>query len=68
MEGAVVIPGRVKVGGRKVAEESGSYGASSGSKLKSIKALEDEMYAAAKALDFERAAALRDRISELKHN
>jgi len=68
MEGAVVIPGRVKVGGRKVAEESGSYGADSGSKLKSIKALEDEMYAAAKALDFERAAALRDRISELKHN
>ncbi|MCB1196419.1 excinuclease ABC subunit UvrB, partial [bacterium] len=34
--------------------------------LKHIAALEKEMYAAAKKLDFERAALLRDEISELK--
>ena len=66
MEGAMVIPGRGKRGRQKVAEDHANYSVSA-NELGSIKALEDAMYKAAKELDFERAAALRDQIEALKH-
>lgn len=70
MEGAVIIPGRATKNRQKVAEANGNYDLESSSpaeRLKSLKALEDEMYKAAKDLDFERAAALRDQIQAIKH-
>lgn len=70
MEGAVVIPGRATKNRQKVAEANGSYDLDSRSpaeRLKSLKSLEDEMYRAAKDLDFERAAGLRDQIQAIKH-
>ncbi len=70
MEGAVVIPGRATKNRQKVAEANGSYDLDSRSpaeRLKSLKSLEDEMYKAAKDLDFERAAGLRDQIQAIKH-
>ena len=70
MEGAVVIPGRATKTRQKVAEANGSYDLDSRSpaeRLKSLKSLEDEMYKAAKDLDFERAAGLRDQIQAIKH-
>lgn len=66
MEGAMVVPGRGRKGRQKVGEEASSYAVGKDS-LKSIKSLEDDMYKAAKDLDFERAAALRDQIAALKH-
>jgi excinuclease ABC subunit B len=66
MEGAMVVPGRGKRGRQKVAEDNANY-TSGANALKSIKSLEDEMYKAAKELDFEKAAALRDQIAALKH-
>ncbi|KZY73583.1 excinuclease ABC subunit B [Oleiphilus sp. HI0071] len=67
MEGAMVVPGRGRKGRQKVAEDTPSYVGGKDA-LKSIKALEDDMYKAAKELDFERAAALRDQIAALKHS
>lgn len=70
MEGAVVIPGRATKNRQKIAEVNGSYDLDSRSPaemLKSLKSLEDEMYKAAKDLDFERAAGLRDQIQAIKH-
>lgn len=70
MEGAV-IPGR-KVGrSSKVAEKEGQYSVDIKSRTpeqlsKEISRLEDEMYAAASDLDFEKAAQLRDDVSALK--
>ena len=71
MEGAYSAPGsRAQGRGRAVAEKSGAY-----KKLdfndpaqvnKEIASLEKQMYEAAKNLDFEEAAATRDRIVELK--
>ncbi|MFV8570844.1 excinuclease ABC subunit UvrB [Marinobacter sp. SBS5] len=57
--------------GQKAAEESEDYlvaasKRSSQDLLKEVAGLEDEMYKAAADLDFEAAARLRDRISELK--
>lgn len=67
MEGAIVVPGKGG-GSRKVADRGAEYSSRSPEdKLKSIKALEDEMYKAAKDLDFEKAAGLRDQVSALKH-
>jgi excinuclease ABC subunit B len=57
--------------GEKAAEEAERYRARAGDKspeqiLKELDKLEDEMYKAASDLDFEKAARLRDDISELK--
>jgi excinuclease ABC subunit B len=69
MEGAVVVPGK---GGRKssrVAESKPDYdvGSQKMDQMQLVSKLEDEMYAAARELDFEKAAALRDQIAQLKH-
>lgn len=69
MEGAKLVGAK---GGerQKVAEEGSEYSVSSGQTPQSLaaqlKALEDEMYAAAKSLEFEKAAGLRDQIAEIK--
>lgn len=73
MEGAV-IPGK-KVGrGRqsKVAEPEADYNfdpsrMSSSDLAKALNQLEDQMYEAARNLQFERAAQLRDQLQQLKH-
>ena len=57
--------------GEKAAEEAEKYMAKAGNRspqevLKEVSRLEDDMYKAAADLDFEGAARLRDRISELK--
>ncbi|UZE94870.1 excinuclease ABC subunit UvrB [Alkalimarinus alittae] len=70
MEGAV-IPGRKTGPVRKVAEKGGRYSVDIQSRTpeqlsKEIARLEDEMYAAASDLDFEKAAQLRDDVSALK--
>jgi excinuclease ABC subunit B len=69
MEGAVVV-GKGKK--RKVDQPAGTYALDNDIKDKpvweKIKILEDKMFKAAKDLDFELAASLRDKISELKHN
>jgi excinuclease ABC subunit B len=57
--------------GQKAAEEAERYLVRAGNKspeqlLKEISGLEDDMYKAAGDLDFEKAARLRDEISELK--
>ena len=71
MEGAVVIPGKRGGKGQRVAEKAGSYDdkiqARTPEELTAaITRMEDEMYQAARDLDFEKAAMLRDRISEAK--
>ncbi|WP_305857289.1 excinuclease ABC subunit UvrB [Balneatrix alpica] len=72
LEGAVA-PGKGNNRGRaqrKVAEPSADYQAAAPQDLaalaKLIKKLEQEMFAAAKALEFEKAAQLRDKVQELK--
>ena len=73
MEGAV-IPGK-KVGrGKqsKVAESSPDYAVdpsrmSTADLAKALNQLEDKMYEAARNLEFERAAQLRDQLQQLKH-
>lgn len=57
--------------GQKAAEEAEDYLVAAGKRspqelLKEVASLEDDMYQAAADLDFEAAARLRDRISELK--
>ena len=73
MEGAGGGRGRRKAErpGEKAAEEAEKYMAKAGNRspqeaLKEMSRLEDEMYKAAADLDFEGAARLRDKISELK--
>jgi excinuclease ABC subunit B len=72
MEGAV--PGsRGKQKARKVAESSPDYEVSvksmtPGEIQKEIIRLEDEMYRAAKELEFERAAQIRDELVKLKQH
>jgi len=67
MEGAVVV-GKGKRG--KVAEKQASYSVHPELEGKSftqkLKILEEKMYQAAKDLDFEKAASLRDQITTLK--
>ena len=69
MEGAKLV-GAKGVERQKVAEEGSEYSVSSGQTPQSLaaqlKALEDQMYAAAKSLEFEKAAGLRDQIAEIK--
>jgi len=73
MEGAV-IPGK-KVGrGKqsKVAEPQADYQVdpsrmSTADLAKALNQLEDQMYEAARNLEFERAAQLRDQLQQLKH-
>ncbi len=53
----------------KVAEEIAEYAALSPEKLaKQVKALEKEMYAHARNLEFEEAARLRDRIRHMQES
>ncbi len=71
MEGAVVIPGKRGGKGKRVAEPLADYSdkiqARTPEELTAaIKALEDEMYQAARDLDFEKAAMLRDKIAEAR--
>lgn len=69
MEGAVVV-GKGKRG--KISEKEASYNLHPELEGKSLKQkialLDDKMYQAAKDLDFERAASLRDQIKQLKIN
>jgi len=72
MEGASAIPGR-KVGGkaRKVAEPDAAYQVdpqqmSAPELAKAMSKLEDQMYEAAKNLEFEQAAQYRDQLEQLK--
>ena len=71
MEGALRSGGKISSGQSKVAESGTRYESISERKTPEelaheITHLEDEMYAAAKELDFERAAMIRDQIAEAK--
>ncbi len=70
MEGARAEPGETGKGrgkGRKVAESLADYAKLSPSQFAArIKALEQQMYEHAKNLEFEEAAAVRDRLRQLK--
>ncbi len=71
MEGAVLVPGKRRQSLSKIAEQSVDYDiqlmARTPEELrKEINRLENEMYEAAKNLEFEKAASIRDQISVLK--
>jgi excinuclease ABC subunit B len=71
MEGAVLVPGKRRQSLSKVAEVYNEYDtrllARTPEELtREITKLENEMYEAAKSLEFERAANIRDQISSLK--
>jgi excinuclease ABC subunit B len=70
MEGARTEPGMVKAGrgkGRKVAEPADEYRPLPPAELAArVKVLEEQMYRHARDLEFEQAAAVRDRIRRLK--
>lgn len=71
MEGAVLLPGKKRQSLSKVAEQPSEYDvqllARTPDELrKEIDKLENEMYQAAKDLQFEKAASLRDQISVMK--
>ncbi len=73
MEGASSIPGRKTKSGRKVAEAVTEYlpdakKLSSAELAKVMSRLEDQMYEAAKNLEFEKAAQYRDQLEKLKHS
>ncbi|WP_299199571.1 excinuclease ABC subunit UvrB [uncultured Amphritea sp.] len=73
MEGASSIPGRKTKSGRKVAEPVTEYQLdakklSSAELAKTMSRLEDQMYEAAKNLEFEKAAQYRDQLEKLKHS
>ncbi|SEQ42848.1 Excinuclease ABC subunit B [Amphritea atlantica] len=73
MEGASAIPGRKSKSGRKVAEPSAEYQIdpkqlSTAELAKTMSRLEDQMYEAAKNLEFEKAAQYRDQLEKLKHS
>ncbi|MBY4676307.1 excinuclease ABC subunit UvrB [Marinobacterium arenosum] len=75
MEGASTIPGRkVSRTAKKVAEQAGEYRteelqAMSAKELaREISKLEDQMYLAAKNLEFEQAAHYRDQLQQLKQH
>jgi len=70
MEGAVLIPGKKK-NNNKVSERVSEYDVKMAARTPQeltaeLKRLEDEMYTAAKGLEFEKAASLRDEISEIR--
>jgi excinuclease ABC subunit B len=70
MEGARPEPGMVKAGrgkGRKVAEPAEDYRPLPPAELAArVKAMEEQMYRHARDLEFEEAAAVRDRIRRMK--
>jgi excinuclease ABC subunit B len=68
MEGAHVVGGKGKQ--RKVAEKSGKYDIDTNGKdiWHQIAELEEKMFQAAKDLEFEEAARIRDRIHQLKEH
>ena len=71
MEGARRMPTRVKAKGRKVAEEALAYGQellrlSPAALARKLEQIEAQMHEHAKNLEFEEAAALRDRLAEIK--
>lgn len=75
LEGAGNIPGRKKAGRgvQKVAEEAGEYGhdpraMTPAALAKEITRLEDQMYEAARNLQFEQAAQLRDKLQQFKQH
>ncbi len=74
MEGAQQVPGRKGRGAaRKVAEPTADYSVDAASLspaelAKAMSRLEDQMYEAAKNLEFEKAAAYRDELERLKHS
>ncbi len=74
MEGAQQIPGkRGKSSARKVAEANAEYDVdlaklTPAEQAKMMVRLEDEMYEAARNLEFEKAAAIRDELERLKHS
>ena len=74
MEGAQQIPGkRGRGSGRKVAEQETGYTVDAAvmtpaELAKAINRLEDQMYEAAKNLEFEKAAGFRDELERLKHS
>jgi excinuclease ABC subunit B len=74
MEGAQQIPGRKGRGAaRKVAEPTAEYTVdaatlSPAELARAMSRLEDQMYEAAKNLEFEKAAAYRDELERLKHS
>lgn len=71
MEGAKLVSTKNGQPSSKVAESAGDYDASLAARTPEqfnaeLKRLEDDMYQAAKSLEFERAANLRDQIAQLK--
>ncbi|MDO6563587.1 excinuclease ABC subunit UvrB [Amphritea sp. 1_MG-2023] len=73
MEGASAIPGRKTQMGRKAAEPVAEYQIdpkklSTAELAKAMSRLEDQMYEAAKNLEFEKAAQYRDQLEKLKHS
>ncbi|MBN1008397.1 excinuclease ABC subunit UvrB [Amphritea pacifica] len=73
MEGASAIPGRKGKSARKVAEPGAEYQIdpkqlSTAELAKTMSRLEDQMYEAAKNLEFEKAAQYRDQLEKLKHS
>ncbi|MFT6123264.1 MAG: excinuclease ABC subunit B [Oleiphilaceae bacterium] len=71
MEGAVLMPTKRSQKMSKVAEQAGAYDLALASRTPKelsldMKRLEDEMYQAAKDLQFEKAASIRDQITEIK--
>jgi len=71
MEGAIVIPGKRSQKKSKVAEAQSAYDLKLEARTpdelsREMTRLEDEMYQAAKDLDFEKAATLRDYVAEIK--
>lgn len=75
LEGASSIPGRKKAGRgvQKVAEDAGEYSQdpqamTPAALAKEITRLEDQMYEAARNLQFEQAARLRDKLQQFKQH
>ncbi len=73
MEGAVVIGARGKKGPAKSADKKPAEvidvrGLSAKELSKAMTRLEEDMHAAAKALDFEKAAAIRDQLHTIQQN
>ncbi len=71
LEDSPYTPRSVRKGQRKVAEASATYDVTTltpGEAAKLMKKLEKEMYTAAKNLEFEQAAQLRDQIQQLRDN
>src|SRR5690606_14124974 len=71
MEGAVLVPGKRRQSLSRVAEPEGVYDLEIQARTpeelsKQIGKLENEMYEAAKSLEFEKAATIRDQIANLK--